>query len=46
MGVTLTVIGCVRDCRPQVIMNILDAKPWDVLEIYTLGYLKGVVDEV
>ena len=28
-GVTLTVIGRVRGHRPQVILNILDAKPWE-----------------
>ena len=42
---TLTVIGRVRGCRPQVILNRLDAKPWEVLEISALGYSKGVADE-
>ena len=30
-GVTLYVIGCVRGCHPQVILDRLDAKPWEVL---------------
>ena len=44
MGVTLTVIGRVRGRRPQIILNILDAKPWKILEISTLVDLKCVSD--
>ena len=45
MGVMMTVIGRVRDRCPQVIMNRLDAKPWEVLKISALGDLMGVGDE-
>ena len=44
-GFTLTVIGRVRGRRSQVILNRLDSKPWEVLEIYVLGDLKGIGDE-
>ena len=44
-GVTLNVNGSARGRCPQVILNRLDAKPWEVLEIYDLGVLKGVGDE-
>ena len=45
MGVTLTVIGRVRGRRPQIILNRLDTKPWEVLDISALGNLKGVGDK-
>ena len=45
MGVKLTVIGCVRGLRSRVILNRHYTKPWEVLEIYSLGYLKGVGDK-
>ena len=45
MGVTLTIIGRVRGRSPQVILNRLDAKPWEVLEISALADLKGTGDE-
>ena len=38
----LTVIGHVKGCHSKVILNRLDTNPWEVLEISTLGYLKGV----
>ena len=38
----LTNIGRLISRRPQVILNRLDIKPWEVLEISTFGYLKGV----
>ena len=44
-GVTLTVIDCVRGLRPKVILNRLDAKPWEVLEISALVDLKDAEDE-
>ena len=34
-----------RGCRHQVILNRLDAKPWDVLEISALGDIKGIGGE-
>ena len=45
MGVTMTVIGCVRDRCPQVIMKRLDANNWEVLEISAFEDLKGVGHE-
>ena len=44
-GIMLTVIGRVRSHYPQVILNRLDTKPWEVLEISVLGDLKGVGDK-
>ena len=44
-GATLTVIGRVRGRHPQLILNRLNAKPWEVLDILALGYLKGVGDK-
>ena len=44
-GFMLTVIGYMRGRLPQIIMNILNSKPWEVLEILALGDIKGVVDE-
>ena len=44
-GVTLTVIGFVGGRRSQVIMNILDKNPWELLDIYALRDIMGVGDE-
>ena len=41
----MTVIGLVRGHHPQVILNILDAKTWEVLDISSLGDILGVGDE-
>ena len=41
----LTVIGHVKGCHSKVILNRLDTNPWEVLEISTLGYLKGIRDK-
>ena len=38
----MTVIGQVSGLRPQVILNRLNAKPWEVLDISALGDRKGV----
>ena len=42
---TLTVIGRVRGRHPQLILNRLNVKPWEVLDILALGDLKGVGDK-
>ena len=34
------------DHCPQVIINRLESKPWEVIEISALGYLKGIGDEI
>ena len=41
----MTIINYMRGRHPQVIMNRLNAKTWEVLEISALGYLKGVGDK-
>ena len=45
MGITMNIIGRVRDRCPQVIMNRLEANPWGGFDISALGDLKGVGDE-
>ena len=44
-GVMMNVIGRMRGRRPKVIINRLETKPWEFLEIPKLGYLNGVGDE-
>ena len=44
-GITLTVIGRVRGHHPQVILNRLDAKTWEILDISSLGDILGEGDE-
>ena len=41
----MAVISHARGHRHQVILNILDAKTWEVVEISALGYLKVIVDK-
>ena len=45
MGSTLIVIGHLRCIRPQVILNRLNAKPQQVLDISALGDLKDIGDK-